>query len=1054
MSSCASAGSVSCPTPGRRRNLLSTGVAASLFVPTLLSAGGGPVRAAVQVLPFDRSIEGEVAGRPSRSYRVTLAAGQFLDVVWQLRGTSPVRSRLLGPDGERLLERNGAESEGRDGFMWIAEQAGDYRVELAAVAPDMPSAPYSIRLVALRPATAEDRVRLQADGLCREAHRLSRGTERSMRQAIDTFQKSLDLWQRVDDKAMETDTLLWMGLVYHGLGENTKALEAMEKGLRGAQAAGNRVREASALNDIGAIYSNSYELDKALDYLRRAQAVMQAAGIPDSGATLHNIAGIQHALGEWQQALDSFHQALQIVRDQRNRANEAAVLNSIGLLYENMGEYQRAIDHYQRALLLKQAEKDLNGQAITLVALVEAYYDMGEKEKALPLIDRALRLLRQTGSRRFEASALRSQARIHHDQREFKKSVEEAQRSLALTEEFGELGAQALSLNLMGLSRAALGETEEARECFRRAVDLFHDTGDRREEVRTLYELARLEHDHGRTAEARAHVEGALQVVESLRTKVASPALRASYFAAVQKHHELYIDILMGLHREDPRAGHDAAAFEVSERARARSLLELVGESRADIRQGVDQELIEEEKRVSQRLDMKTEALMRLRGLPGRERESAALAREIESAYTELDRLEARIRQESPRYAALVHPQPLGLRAIQAEVLDPDTVLLQYALGEKRSFLWVVTPTALTGHELPGRDEIVALVRRTQHALSRPGGAAAARAAQGGPEALAALGRVVLGPARSAIEGKRLVVVTDDALHYVPFAALPVDEAGAPLIVDHEIVTPPSASVLSVLRRERRERPSPGKVLAMFADPVFENDDERVPRPRARIPRRAPVAQGSGRERSLRAAREAGLPPGSWRLPFSGGEARRILSLVPPGDRKEAIGLAATRAAATSPDLAEYRFVHFATHGFVNDQRPELSGLLLSLVDGNGQEQDGLLSAADIYNLRLSAELVVLSGCRTGLGREIRGEGLVGLGRAFMYAGAAQVMASLWNVDDRATAGLMKRFYEEMIVRHASPAAALRAAQREMLAKEGWRAPYYWSGFVVLGDWK
>jgi CHAT domain-containing protein len=283
-------------------------------------------------------------------------------------------------------------------------------------------------------------------------------------------------------------------------------------------------------------------------------------------------------------------------------------------------------------------------------------------------------------------------------------------------------------------------------------------------------------------------------------------------------------------------------------------------------------------------------------------------------------------------------------------------------------------------------------------------------------------------------------------------------EAGAPLMADHEIVTLPSASVLSLLRRERRERPLPAKTLAVFADPVFEKDDERVGRPRVGVPRTAPPTApvDPGHERSVvRAAREAGLSPGSMRLPFTGREAKAILALVPPEKRKESLGFAASRTAATSPDLADYRFVHFATHGFVNGQRPELSGVVLSLVDPSGQEQDGFLSAADIFNLRLSAELVVLSGCRTGLGKDVRGEGLVGLTRAFMYAGAEEVVASLWNVDDAATAELMRRFYQEMLgPRRSSPAAALRAAQQGMWHSQRWRAPYYWSGFVIQGDWK
>jgi CHAT domain-containing protein len=256
--------------------------------------------------------------------------------------------------------------------------------------------------------------------------------------------------------------------------------------------------------------------------------------------------------------------------------------------------------------------------------------------------------------------------------------------------------------------------------------------------------------------------------------------------------------------------------------------------------------------------------------------------------------------------------------------------------------------------------------------------------------------------------------------------------------------------VVSLLRHERRERQAPARTLAVFADPVFEKDDERLRHP---LTPAGPASLGAAA--LARATREAGLLPGSMRLPFTGREAKAILDLVHPQDRKAALGFEATRTAATSPDLADYRFVHFATHGFVNGTRPELSGLVLSLVDPRGQAQDGFLSAPDIFNLRLTADLVVLSGCRTALGKEVRGEGLVGLTRAFMYAGAGDVVASLWNVDDAATAELMRRFYGGMLgPRRMSPAAALRAAQRSMWTSPRWRAPYYWSGFLIQGDWK
>jgi CHAT domain-containing protein len=188
------------------------------------------------------------------------------------------------------------------------------------------------------------------------------------------------------------------------------------------------------------------------------------------------------------------------------------------------------------------------------------------------------------------------------------------------------------------------------------------------------------------------------------------------------------------------------------------------------------------------------------------------------------------------------------------------------------------------------------------------------------------------------------------------------------------------------------------------------------------------------------------------RLWFTRYEAEWIADFVPPAGRLKALGFAANRTTATSPDLSQYRIVHFATHGFLNSEHPELSGVVFSLVDEQGQPQDGFLRLHEVYNLKLNADLVVLSACRTALGKDVKGEGLIGLTRGFMYAGAASVVASLWKVEDKATAKLMRRFYQKMLVEGRRPAAALRAAQVAMWQEK--KAPYYWAAFVLQGEWK
>jgi CHAT domain-containing protein len=287
-----------------------------------------------------------------------------------------------------------------------------------------------------------------------------------------------------------------------------------------------------------------------------------------------------------------------------------------------------------------------------------------------------------------------------------------------------------------------------------------------------------------------------------------------------------------------------------------------------------------------------------------------------------------------------------------------------------------------------------------------------------------ALSRSLLGPVAAQLGNKRLVIISGGKLQRVPFAALPEPTTATrasesdhpPLVVKHEIVTLPSASTIAVLRRELRGRAPAPKALAVLADPVFNKDDERIqtinakkvatqdtPAPEAIIPRDL--------ERALIDLNEDGSEGGIQRLYATRDEAKYITSFVPEKETLRALDFSASRTTATSAALSQYRIVHFATHALIDNHHPELSGIVLSLVNEQGQSQDGFLRAYQVYNLKLPAELIVLSACRTGLGKEIKGEGLVGLTRGFMYAGTPRVLVSLWSVADTSTAELMVRFY-------------------------------------------
>jgi CHAT domain-containing protein len=420
----------------------------------------------------------------------------------------------------------------------------------------------------------------------------------------------------------------------------------------------------------------------------------------------------------------------------------------------------------------------------------------------------------------------------------------------------------------------------------------------------------------------------------------------------------------------------------------------------------------------------------------------------------QIESLEGTIRQQSPRYAALTRPEPLTLSQVQRELLDPDCLVLRFALGDDRSYLWTITTNDFSSYTLPKRAEIesrvVSLRRLMTARVPMPGESPAAyrsrvlHADGQYMKAASDLSRMLLGPLADRLDKQRLLIVADGALQYLPFASLPSPGTLAPLVVDHEIVSLPSVSVLSVLREEAKRRRPPDRLVAIFADPVFQKQTTSA------VAATSLPAVASSLLRGDTAAFAASLP----RLPATRLEAESILSLAPEGLRMAALGFSATKAAAMDPGLTRYRIVHFATHTLLFDERPDLSSLVLSLVNEQGQPQDGLLRLREVYNLKLSAELVVLSACDTAIGREIKGEGLMSMVRGFMYSGTPRVLATLWKVDDDATQALMKEFYTQLLQQRRSPAAALRQAQIALMRKQSTQAPYYWAPFQLNGEWR
>lgn len=530
-----------------------------------------------------------------------------------------------------------------------------------------------------------------------------------------------------------------------------------------------------------------------------------------------------------------------------------------------------------------------------------------------------------------------------------------------------------------------------------------------------------------------------------------------------------------------------AEAFRVSEQARARSLLDLLAETNAAVTEGVPAELL---KRKQENLDRQQEIAETLTGISSAgdepKQKPSELDSELEKLQVEFDQIENQIRTASPRYAALTSGQPLTLGQVQQNVLDEQTVLLEYSLGTDASYLWSVSKTDVRLHKLPPKATLDKLATdlRAQLIPSRlqrrivgidvvepSRGLGVATAAEDAAPFVAASNAVyktVVEPAAAMVGQKRLLIVADGALNYIPFEALVTSPTAADfvslpyLLKSNEIVYAPSASVIGAIRQQGA-KPTGGAMLVV-ADPVFNSNDARA-RGSSSAPETAETrglgiesaikdVTGQGAVASAESAKMQGLPLA--RLMGTRAEADQIAALAKTsGLQADAwLDLNANEENLENRDITKYRVLHIATHGLLNAERPQFTGVVLSLV-GNKSE-DGFLRTDEVFNLKLGSPLVMLSACETGLGKEKRGEGVMGLTRAFLYAGAPTVGVSLWSVADKSTADLMSDFYKRLLTggTSTSPAAAMREAQLAMISGKKYSAPFYWAPFVLVGDWR
>jgi CHAT domain-containing protein/Flp pilus assembly protein TadD/predicted negative regulator of RcsB-dependent stress response len=796
--------------------------------------------------------------------------------------------------------------------------------------------------------------------------------------AIDSLDTCLTLLETNADDELEKIVLGQRGVLHKHLGNYSDALKDLEKLLAMSRDSNDMRNEEVALSQMGSAYYQQSDYVRTEEYWRRALELSKTIVVRRTRLKsypqnhLGNLGDVYYKLGDLAAAKRAYNESLVLSREVNDEANESSVLTSLGDLYVAEPDLKQALVTYEQALALGEKRKDRGNQIGALLGLSALHRERGNQQPAMDYVQRVLRMLEGRSDSRWQGEAL----------------------------------------TCLGLLHLRFGEIPEAMAAFQKTLAIDPNTTS----PHVLWEahsgLAVAYVRSKQLDRALEHYQRAIEAIERVRAGLGGDDDKAGFFQDKVEVYKRQIALLMDLNDGEQKKSYSAEAFRYAERGRARGFLDLLAETKVNPEQNAAPALLQQKQKLQERISHLTEQLIKERSQERARQDQARidkLKNDLDQADSELAEWLRELRRRNPRYAALKYPEPVTLAETQ-RILDDKTILLSYSLAEPESFLFAVTHDGFQAKRLPSGKQLGARVQKLLAAI----------ADKNNPNAeeyrhqAARLSLQLLQPVSKMLAGKRaLVIVADGALHRLPFEVLFLpgqtaqgDLRGWPFLIRRFAISyVPSASVLSELQSERA---TAAKGFIAFGDPVYDQSTQ-------------------GDKASALRALVGGGQLNLQRLPYSHVEIEGIAQLFAKDELALFFGDAATEENVKTPErLSHYRMVHFSTHGYLNETRPRFSGLVLSLPatapqSANApQSEDGVLSAYEIFNLKLKADLVVLSACETGLGKEVKGEGLMSLTRAFMYAGTPSVVVSLWNLNDETSRkGSLIRKQRFLKCRHA-----------------------------------
>jgi CHAT domain-containing protein/tetratricopeptide (TPR) repeat protein len=781
-------------------------------------------------------------------------------------------------------------------------------------------------------------------------------------------------------------------LIYWDIGNFTEFYNLNESSLRLAHQTRNKREESNCLNNIGVYFIKAEDYSQAIKYCERAYTISH---------------------------------------ETQNLQGESDSLSNLGIIYQELGDYDKALDHINKSLIIDSLLNDISQISTDYINKGTILRKRGLLRNSQEDLDSALRsfssclpLTRRAADTRLEIALLNNIGTVYSDKGQYSKAMDYFNRAYELSDKIEDNEKKSRVLNNLGIICYKMGNYDRSSQFLERSISLALENHD----SQILWEVL-LERGNTYTRQARYHealtsYKNSISLIENVRSSISLEELKARYLGT-DKRIEAYqnlIALLVKLHRMNPAIGYDREAFNYLERAKARAFLDSLEISKIDISEGINPIQANREKELMRDLSRAYNKLL-TSGLSQSAKEG--ILSQIKTYEDELEALKRDIRMSSPAYADLKYPEVINYEEVLKDLMARDLSFFAYSVGKEASYAFVISSHGLRIFDLPSKDALQRQVIEYRKAISDLRNLDFHLGT--------ALFQELIGPGLG--HGvKKIIIVPDDILNLLPFETLLTNaEPKSWLIRDYMVGYVPSLSSLRVLKQRYHAERRPNKDLLAIGDVLFRSNG-------------GGTADGSSSTSLVDLGTAENIP--ITQLKYSALEVQNISHLFARDKVTVLEKEDASERWLKSHPLTDYRIIHFATHSLVDDKKPARSAILLSYNPTQGE--DGLLQAREIYNLKLSADLVTLSACQTGLGQFIRGEGIEGLNRAFFYAGTSSILMSLWAVNDQATFHLMERFYRHL-QRGESLAGSLREAKLEMIHSNVFSHPYYWAGFVING---